>query len=90
MAQIGETTSSVCLARLDGGKGVGVRTVFAGAFGLISGCVAGIALFDHGPGMEFQPIAMAALVCAVAAPITLTRFRRGPGQPWRHGKNRRS
>lgn len=38
--------------------------------------------------LGFRPIAMA-LVCAVAAPIVVARFRWGPGQPWRHGENGR-
>ena len=52
-----------------------MRTVVTGVLGLIAGFVAGIMLFDRGPGIEFLPIVLVALACAVAAPLVDSRLR---------------
>lgn len=54
-----------------------MRTVFTGFLGLIAGFVAGVMLFDHGPGVDPLPIVMA-IACAVAAAVADARIRRRP------------
>lgn len=56
-----------------------MRTVFTGVLGLIVGFVAGIVLFDRGPGIELQPIVLA-IACAIAATVADARDRRAPGR----------
>lgn len=46
-----------------------------GVLGLITGFVAGIVLFDRGPGIDFQPIVLA-IACAVATSFADARVRR--------------
>lgn len=54
-----------------------MRTVFTGFLGLIAGFVAGVMLFDHGPGVDPLPIVLA-IACAVASTVADARIRRGP------------
>ena len=51
--------------------------VVTGASGLIAGLVAGIVLFDSGPGIDLQPIVLT-IACAVAGMVADARFGRGP------------
>ncbi len=52
-----------------------MRSTVLSALGLIGGFVAGIVLFDRGPGIELLPIVLA-LACAVTAPLVDSRLRR--------------
>lgn len=54
-----------------------MRTLVTGVLGLIAGFVAGILLFDRGPGVNPQPIVLA-IACAVAATVANVRVHRGP------------
>ena len=52
-----------------------MRTLVTGVLGLIMGFVAGILLFDRGPGVDPQPIVLA-IACAVAATVANARSSR--------------
>ncbi len=56
-----------------------MRTVVTGVLGLIAGLFVVIVLFDHGPGIDLQPIVLA-LACAFAATFVDARARRAPGR----------
>ncbi len=45
-----------------------MRTTVVALLGLIGGFIAGVALFDRGPGVELLVIVLAA-ACAVVAPV---------------------
>ena len=48
--------------------GAAMRTFVVALFGLTAGFLAGVALFDRGPGIELLVIVLAA-ACAVVAPV---------------------
>ena len=53
-----------------------MRMVFTGFLGPIAGFVAGVMLFDHGPGVDPLPVVLA-IAGAVAAAVADARIRRG-------------
>ena len=56
-----------------------MRTAIMSVVALLVGLVAGIALFDRGPGVEYAAIALA-LTCAVAAAFADSQLRGGTGR----------
>ena len=56
-----------------------MRTSVGSVFALIGGFIAGVVLFEGGPGIEPLPIVLA-IVCAVAAPAVARRIRRASTQ----------
>lgn len=54
-----------------------MRTVVVSVIGLIVGFIAGILLFDQGPGIELLPIILA-IVCAFAGAVVERQIRRSP------------
>ena len=60
-------------------SGSGVRTAVTGALGLVVGFVAGVSLFESGPGIEPLTI-VSAVACAVTVAVAERRVRRGQGR----------
>lgn len=60
-------------------EGAVVRTAVAVVLGLVVGFVAGVVLFESGPGVEPATVVLA-VACAAAAAVAERRMRRRPGR----------